>query len=309
MPTRTYDVPIVSGKSSNMVTMDKIMNTKRISLVLAIVSGLIFASSALADPPKVQFPTPSPACTLKQHVGLTDIEVDYSRPGIKGREIYGGLVPYGQVWRTGANEATKIIFSTPVKLNGTAIAAGTYALFTIPGKDEWTVIINKGAEQWGAYKYDEKDDVARFKATPIAMDHAIETFTIEFNQIKDDSSLINLVWDRTVVPIKLEVDIVDKVTSQIDEVMASDAKKKPYYQAALFYYNHGLDLKKASQWVDAAISEREAFPMYYLKAEILAKLGDKAGAMIASKRSTDLAVKANDPGYVKLNADLMSTLK
>jgi hypothetical protein len=284
------------------------MNPKTFPFLLAVGCGLMFASRGLAAP-KVEFPAPSPACTLKQHVGLTDIEIDYSRPGVKGRDIFGGLIPYDKVWRTGANQATKIIFSTPVKLNGTEIPAGTYAFLTIPGKDEWTIIINKGAEQWGAYKYDEKADIARFKATPIKLDRSIETFAIDIDDIKDDSSVIDLVWDKTKVPIKVEVDLVNKIVSQIEAVMASDEKKKPYYQAALFYYNHGQDLKEASKWVDAAIAEREAHYIVYLKAEILAKLGDKAGAIASAKRSSELAAKANDTGFAKLNADLINSLQ
>jgi len=285
------------------------MNSKHF-LLLAVGCGLISTSSGLAaEPPKVEFPAPSPACTLKQHVGLTDIEIDYSRPGVKGRDIFGGLIPYDKVWRTGANQATKVIFSTPVKLNGTEIPAGTYAFLTIPGKDEWTIIINKGAEQWGAYKYDEKADIARIKATPVKLDRSIETFAIDIDDIKDDSSVIDLVWDKTKVPIKVKVDVVDKVVSQIKDVMASDEKKKPYYQAALFYYNHGQDLKEANKWVDAAIAEREAHYMVYLKAEILAKLGDKPGAIAAAKRSSELAAKANDTGFAKLNADLINSLQ
>jgi len=266
-------------------------------------------SSALAQTAKVEFPAASPACTLKQRVGLTDVEVDYSRPGVKDREIFGGMIPYGQVWRTGANSATKIVFSTSVKLNGTQIPAGTYALMTIPGKDEWTIIINKVADQWGAYKYDEKGDVARIKATPITLEKPIDTFTIEFNDIRDDSSNLNLAWDKTLVPIKLQVDLVDKLVSQIEAVMASDDAKKPYFQSAMFYYNHGQDLHKASKWVDAAIAEREAHYIVYLKAEILAKLGDKAGAIAAAKRSSELATKAHDTGYVKLNEVLISSLQ
>src|SRR4029077_549934 len=128
--------------------------------------------------PRLEFPQASPTCTLKQRVGLTDIEINYSRPRAKGRPIFGGLVPYGEVWRTGANNATKIIFSTPVKLEGKDIPAGTYALFTIPGEKEWTIIINKGAAQWGAFQYDEKVDVVRFKVTPVQIPEPIETFTI-----------------------------------------------------------------------------------------------------------------------------------
>jgi hypothetical protein len=285
------------------------MNNKMLRFFSVSAGGWMFASTLLAQAPKVEFPAPSPACTLKQRVGLTDIEVDYSRPGVKDRLIFGGMVPFGQVWRTGANSATKIIFSTPVKLNGTEIPAGTYALFTIPGEDEWTIIINKGAEQWGAFQYDEKADVARFKATPTTLGRSIDTFTIEFNQIRDESAYLNLVWEKTVVPIKMEIDLTDKLVPQIEAVMASDAKPKPYYQAALFYYNHGLDLQKADKWVDAAIAEREAHYIVYLKAEILARLGDKEGAIAAAKHSSELAVKAKDTGYVKLNDDLISSLK
>ncbi len=195
--------------------------------------------------PRLSFQRRAPFCTLKQRVGLTDIEIDYSRPGVKDRQIFGGLIPYDKVWRTGANQATKIVFSTPVKLNGNEIPAGTYALMTIPGKNEWTIIINKGAEQWGAYKYDEKVDVARFKATPITLPRSIETFTINVDDVKDDSSEIDLVWSNVKVPIKLQVDFVDKLTAEIEAVMASDEKKKPYFQAAQFYFNHGKDLQKA----------------------------------------------------------------
>jgi hypothetical protein len=285
------------------------MNLKMLRLVLLLLGELLLVSSLPAQTPALAFPAPSPACTLKQRVGLTDIEISYSRPGVKGRTIFGGLVPYGEVWRTGANEATKITFSTAVKLNGTDIPAGTYALFTIPGEDEWTIIINKDADQWGAFQYNEKDDVARFKTTPIPIDLPIETFTIEFNGIRDESARLNLVWDRTVVPINVEIDLASKLVPEIEAVMASDAKNKPYYQAAMFYYDHGQDLQQASKWVDAALAERETQEIVYLKARILAKLGDKAGAITAAKRSIELAVKAKDTGYVKLNEDLISSLQ
>ncbi len=286
------------------------MRFRHAPLLLSISSGFIFACSAFAaDAPKVEFPAASPGCTLKQRIGLTDVELTYSRPGVKDRQIFGGIVPYGKVWRTGANGATKLVFSTDVKLNGNKVPAGTYALMTIPGKEEWTIIINKGAEQWGSYKYDEKADVTRFTVKPTTLDKLLETFTIEFNEIRDESSKLNLAWEKTLIPIKLEVDYVDKLTSQIDAVMNSDDAKKPYFQAAMFYYNHDKDLKKASKWVDAAIAEREAHYMIYLKAEILEKLGDKGGAIAAAKRSSELAEKANDSGYVKLNELLIKRLQ
>ena len=161
------------------------MNSKMPRFFSVFACGLMLASSLPAQTPKVEFPSPSPACTLKQRVGLTDIEIVYSRPGVKDRTIFGSLVPYGQVWRTGANAATKITFSTPVKLNGTEIAAGSYSIYTIPGESEWTIIINKNTGQSGT-QYDEKADVARFKATPVTLTKPMETFVIEFTDIRDE---------------------------------------------------------------------------------------------------------------------------
>ena len=284
------------------------MNSNLPRIFSAVAGWLLLASSLPAQTPKVDFPAPSPACTIKQRVGVTDIEVVYSRPGMKGREIFGSLVPYGQVWRTGANAATKLTFSTAVKLNGTDIPAGTYALFTIPGADEWTIIISKNVTQ-SPLQYDEKGDVARFKVTPLQLSEQIETFMIEFNNVHDESADMNLIWDHTVVPINIGIELTSKLVSQIEAVMASDAKPKPYFQAAMFYYDHGQDLQKASQWVDAAITEREAYYIVHLKAKILAKLGDKEGAIAAAKHSSELAAKAKDTAYVKLNDALISSLK
>jgi hypothetical protein len=285
------------------------MKTNLRRAFLGLAGGLMLASSLAAQTPKVEFPAPSPACTLKQRVGVTDIEIVYSRPSKKDREIFGNVVPFGAVWRTGANAATKITFSTAVKLNGTDVAAGSYALYTIPGENEWTIILNKGVGKSGT-QYDEQEDVVRFKTKPVELSNTtIETFTIEFNYIRDESALLNLVWDKTVVPIKIDIELTSKLVPQIEAVMASDAKQKPYFQAAMFYFDHGQDLQKASKWVDAAIAEREAYYVVHLKAKIHAKLGDKDGAIAAANRSLELATQAKDAAYVKLNNDLLSTLK
>ena len=291
------------------------MNLKTLRGCSAIVGGLLMVFNLTAQTPKIEFPAGSPACTLKQRVGLTDIEIVYSRPGVKDRTIFGGIVPYGQVWRTGANGATKVTFSTPVKLNGNDVPAGTYALFTIPGEDEWTVIINKGADQWGSFQYDEKADVARFKVTPIKLAEQIETFTIEFNRIRDESAVMNLVWDHTVVPVKLEIGLTDKIVPQIEAAMASPDKKSDgfYFQAATFYYNHDLDLHKALDWVNAGLADkpRIAYEMLHLKAQILARQGDKEGAIAAAKLSSELAVKSEGAGssFVKMNQDIITSLQ
>ena len=269
-----------------------------------------------AQTPQIQFPAASPACTLKQRIGLTDVEIVYSRPGVKGRTIFGGIVPYGQVWRTGANQATKISFSTPVKLEGHDIPAGTYALFTIPAEDSWTIILSKKVNQWGAFQYNTNDDVVRFEVTPVTLnDTRVETFAIEFNRIRDDSALLELVWEKTVVPIHMEVDVVSKLVPQIESAMAAPGKKSDgfYFQAATFYYDHKLDQKKALEWVNAGLADnpRIAYEMLHLKAEILARQGDKAGAIAAAKQSIDSATKAEGPGssFVKMNQDLIASLQ
>lgn len=290
------------------------MNRKILLLALAVAGGLAFKLSAQS--PRVNFPAASPACTLKQRVGLTDIQVVYSRPGMKDRTIFGGIVPYDTVWRTGANAATKITFSTDVKLEGHDIPAGTYSLFTIPGTNEWTIIINKNANQFGAFQYKSDDDLVRFTVTPKTLDDTtIDAFTIEFNCIRDDSAILMLIWDKTVVPIKLQVDIVSKVVPQIEAAMAGSGKKADgfYFQAAQFYYDHDQDLNKALDWVNAGLADKPmiAFEMLHLKAQILAKQGDKAGAIAAAKQSTDLAIKAEGPAnsFVWMNQQLISSLQ
>jgi hypothetical protein len=290
------------------------MSLKSLRRLVMAISGMAVVSSLRAQTPNIEFPAASPACTLKQHVGLTDITVVYSRPSVKGRTIFGGIVPYGAVWRAGANQATKISFSTPVKLEGNEIPAGNYSLFAIPGEHEWTIIINKNTNQWGAFQYRTNDDLVRLMVTPVMLrDTSIETMAFEFNRIRDESAMLELVWDKTVVPIRLTVDVTDKIVPQIEAAMAAPGNKSDalYFQAATFYYNHDLDQKKALDWINAGLAgnSRIAYEMLYLKAQILAKQGDKAGAIAAAKQSTELAVKAEGPGssFVKMNNDLISS--
>jgi hypothetical protein len=278
-------------------------------IVAALVSTLV-APCVLHAQGKLEFPAPSPGCTLKQRVGLTDVEIDYSRPSAKGRQVFGGVVPYGVVWRTGANASTKISVSTSVKLCGNEIPAGKYALYTIPGEDEWIIIISKNLDA-SVFNYDQKDDVVRFKVEPHKLAEHVETFTIEMPQIRDDSALLCLVWENTLVPLNLELDLTTKLVPQIEGAMAEPGERKPYYQAAMFYYDHNLDLQKARKWIEAIPVDRETYYILHLKAKILAKAGDKPGAIAAAKRSSELAVKAEGPksGYVKMNQDLVSSLQ
>jgi hypothetical protein len=248
-------------------------------------------------------------------VGLTDIEIVYSRPGLKGRKVFGGLEPYGVVWRTGANNPTKITFSTAAKIGGKDVPAGSYGLYSIPGETEWTVIINRiGEKDWGAYSYQEANDVARVKVKPVALAQPVETFTIDFNDIKTESATLNLIWEKTRVPVKVEVDVVGKLRPELEAVMAGNAEKKPYFNAAMFYYENGGDLKKALEWMEAGLKEQPAaFYMVYRKGLILAKMGNKAGALAAAKASKEAAARDNRTSlrdeYIRLNDMLIASLK
>ncbi len=286
-------------------------------LGLVAISGLCFAAGLFAQTPAaptLTFPQASPAATVTQRVGLTDIQVNYNRPGAKGRKVFGGLVPYGHIWRTGANTATKVSFSTPVKLNGTEIPAGTYELFTIPGATEWTVIIHKNMSQWGAYAYDDKNDVARIKTTPVALPTALESLDISLNDLRDESATLNISWEKTRVPVALTVDVKSTLVPQIEAVMAPGGDKLPYASAAMYYLENGQDLKKAAAWMDAAIAaEPAAFYLVYRKALILEKAGDKAGAIATAQKSLEAARQDKRPAlkdeYVGLNEALLARLR
>jgi len=278
--------------------------------------AVTFASSLFqpleAQTPAVDFPKASPAASIKEQVGLASLAIDYSRPSARGRKIFGGLVPFGEVWRTGANEATKITFGAEVTFGGQLVPAGTYALFTIPGEKEWTVILNKVSGQWGAYTYDAKNDLLRIQASPTHLAEPIETFLISLADMKDDGASLTFAWESTRVSVKLHSDVVKVVVPQIEAAMKADGKK-PYFASAMFYYEHGLDLKQALAWMDEALKEQpEAVWMVYRKGLIQAKAGDKAGALATAKKALALAEKDSGPGgaeYKRLSDTLIASLK
>jgi Protein of unknown function (DUF2911) len=280
----------------------------------ALLAGLLFVSGLCAQTAasKLSLPTTNPAGSVKQRVGITDIEVTYNRPGVKGRKIFGGLVPYGQVWRTGSDSATKITFSTAVKVNGAEVPAGAYELFTIPGAEEWTVIIHQNKSQWGSYSYDAANDVARAAAKPVALSEAVESFTISLGDLTASGATLNLAWDRVRVPVRIETDVVGLVVPQIDAALQAEGKK-PYFLAAMFYYENGLDLEKAAAWMNAAIAERPGhIGMLHRLALILAKKGDKPGALAAAQQSLEGAQKTGPElreEYTRLNTALIEKLK
>ncbi len=289
------------------------MNLRRLLPCLAALASLGFAADLSAQAPRLEFPAASPAGTVTQRVGITDIQINYNRPGAKGRTIFGGLVPYGQVWRTGANTATKISFSTAVKLNGTEIPAGTYELFTLPGKDEWIVIIHKDLSQWGSYAYDAKNDIARIAARPVTLGAHVETLEIGLNDLRDESATLNISWENVRVPVSLTVDVKSSLVPRIEEAMNAGGERLPYAQAAMYYFENGLDLAKAARWMDAAIAAQpNAFFLVYRKALILEKMGDRAGALATARQSIEGAKQAPSPAlrdeYLGLNQALIDRL-
>lgn len=286
------------------------MNTKALLSSVVILSGLLLATGAPAQTLTARdFPQVSPSSTLKQRVGLTDIEITYSRPSARGRPIFGGLLPYGKVWRAGANAPTILSFSTPVKLNDTPVAAGKYALFTIPGESEWTIILNKDITD-SPLDYHETNDVVRFTAQVHQLAENIETFTILVNAIQDDSARIDLIWEHTAVPIRLSLDLVSELQPKIEAAMSAPEGRKPYDRAAEFYFDNHLDLQKAKEWIDEAVKQNASYYNTYYQAKIHAAVGDKEGAIAAAKHSSELAEKQEGAtGYVKLNQDLIDSLK
>lgn len=278
--------------------------------VVIILSGLMLSPGIKAQAPQVHFPVPSPESTLKQRVGLTDIEVVYSRPGVKGRKIFGGLEPFGSVWRTGANTATKIVFSTPVKFGGQEVPAGAYALYSIPDPNEWTVILSKVPGEWGAYSYNPANDAVRVKARPMALNELVETFTIEIADIRTESAALTLAWEKTRVAVPIEVNAVQDVVTQIEAAMKSGkVSNTVYYLAAMFYYDNGLDLKKARSWIETATTVE--FPPYYMlygKAKILAKLGEREAATAAARQSMAAVTGTAAAEYKRLNEAVIDSL-
>ncbi len=254
---------------------------------------------------QLKMPQVSSSQTLIQEFGLGSVTVKYSRPNVKGRNIFRDLVPFGEVWRTGANTVTTISFTENVTLEGQAVKAGEYALLTIPGKDSWTIILNKGTKQWGAYTYKEADDVLRFTANPTKLKDNVESFTISFSDVLPNSANLNLMWATTKVSIGMKTDIDSKIMANIDEAMKGDVK--PYMQSAIYYYDNGKDLSKALAWMNSVAAADQKTPWYnYWKAKIQLKMGDKPGAAVSAKAGLEIAKTMNNAEYIRLNSAILA---
>lgn len=272
-----------------------------------IACGTICLALTTVNAQTIKTPQPSPTQTIKQDFGISSAELIYSRPGIKNRKIFGDLVPFGKVWRTGANSATRLKFTDDVTFGGQTLKAGEYAVYTIPNEKEWDIIINKGSANWGT-DYKQEDDVMRVKAKPTKLDQPVESFTMQFANVKPNSMDLEIIWDKTAVSVPITTDIDKKIMAQIDNAMNKD--NRPYFQSAMYYLETGRDLKQALAWFDKAIEQNpKAFWIYHQKANALAKLGNKADARTTAQKSMDLAREQKNDDYVKLNEKLIETLK
>jgi Protein of unknown function (DUF2911)/Tetratricopeptide repeat len=277
---------------------------RKICIALAIIMAIFSATKA--QPLKT--PAPSTTQTIKQEFGLGSVELSYSRPGMKGRKVFGDLVPFGKVWRTGANQATTITFSDDVTIGGTAVKAGKYGLVTVPDKDNWTLIITKQLDITSPSAYKPENDVVKVTAKPMAMKDAMENFTMQFSSIKSNTCELMLMWENTAVSLPISTEVDSKVMAQIDNVMNKD--NKPYFNAAMYYMETGKDLNKALAWFDKGLEQNpKAFWIHHQKANCLAKLGKKAEAIASANKSIELAKEAKNDDYVSLNEKLLATLK
>jgi len=273
-------------------------------LVTALAAGLTLNTQAQG----FKMPQASSAQTIKQEFGLGEITVNYSRPNVKGRKVFGGLEPYGKVWRTGANSATVITFTEEVNLEGNKVPAGEYALFTIPDTKEWTIILNKTTKQWGAYEYKQADDFLRFKIKPGKTAQPVETFTIQFANVTPSTADLHLMWERTDLDLHLSADNDSRIMANIETAMNSE--KKPYFAAAQYYYENGKDLNKALEWINEAEKTNTKAPYFKLwKARIQLKMGNKAAAAATAQEGVSLAKEQKNDEYIKLNEAVLAQAK
>ena len=269
---------------------------------LLLIAGMLLSIDSYAQ----LTPAPSSTQTIIQNFGLGKITLTYSRPNVKGRKIFGYTEPYGAVWRTGANAATTITFSDDVMLEGHKVAAGEYGLFSIPGENEWTIILNKTAKQWGAYDYSAAADYLRFTIKPVKIQENVETLTMQFTNVIPTSADLNLLWEHTALMMYLTIDIDAKVMARIDSAMQTD--KKPYYDAIIYYWNNDKDMNKALTWA-MALQHVQGFPPYVPKlwlARVELKKGDKAAAKKDAQDGVAAAKAAGNPEYVRLNTEVLT---
>jgi hypothetical protein len=258
---------------------------------------------------KITTPQPSPKATVEQRVGLTDISVEYSRPGVKGRAIFGDLVPFGKTWRTGANSNTKVTFSSDVSIDGQTLNAGSYGLYTVPNENSWEVMFYSESDNSGVPRdWDDTKVIAKTSVEVYSMPMNVETFTITFDDVSGTSAVIGILWEKTYVGIKFEVPTDKLVSETIDAVMAASPEAGDYYNAAIYYRQQDLDIKKANEWMEKAMSltEKPAFWQLRQQSLIYAKMGDTEKAIAVAEKSLELSKIAGNEAYIKMNTQSLA---
>jgi len=276
------------------------------SILLVAVS--FFTTLTLVNAQSLNIPPASPSQTLNQQFATSKIEISYFRPSARDRVVFGDVVPFDKLWRTGANSATTIFFGEDVTINGKELPKGKYGLLTIPGKDEWTVILSKDTTVTSERAYKQENDALRLTVKPASLPYKVETFTIAVENIKTNEADVVLSWDKTAVSFTVKADIDAKIMKEIEEVMGKDTR--PYYQAASYYFNNDKDMNKALEWVNKAIEARpDAFWMTHMKAKILLNLNRLNEAVDAAELSKKQAQAISYDEYVKMNDALLAEIK
>lgn len=256
------------------------------SMLLSATTVLLMASAAFAQQKETAFtmPAASPKSTVIQQFSTSNIKVEYNRPGVKGRQIFGNVVPFGKPWRTGANMITKVTFEEEVIIEGKKLAAGTYALYTIPNKESWTIVFNTNADSPGLSKIEAEKDVLKVDVKPIATKESYETFTIDVNTITNTTAVLALKWENTIVPIKIVAENKDRILEYL--TTALQGENPPYRDAAYFFYDNDYKLEEVLNFADKVLEKRpDAYWMVSHKANTFNKLGKK-------KEAIELATKA-----------------
>lgn len=276
---------------------------------IQLLCAFVFAAVSGLSAQTLKVPAPSPLQTLKQAFALSDVTIEYSRPSAKGRVVFGDVVAYGKIWRTGANGATKITFGEDVKVHGTKVAAGTYALYTVPGKDSFQVMLYKDLKLGGdVANYNKDNEVLSFYAKTGKLTEKVETFTINVAAITASSASIEMSWENTSVSFGIVADIDATIMTNIENTVNKD--NRPYYQAATYYYDNGKDLNTALTWVNKATEQNpKAYWIMLLKAKIENKLNDTAAAIVSANKVITMATEGKNADYVKMGEDLIKSIR
>jgi hypothetical protein len=285
-----------------MLHESALQGRRALPALVALVALAAGSRAALAQAPGPQLPRPSPNATVSQTFGVTEATVRYSRPGVKGRVIWGKLVPYGEVWRTGANENTTIRFSTPVRIDGKELAAGIYGLQTIPGADDWVIVLSKDADEWGAFSYKPEHDALRFHVKPVPAAEPQEWMSFDFRNPSDTSAELALRWEKLEVAWKIEADT--------PRLLVGTAQSTQRWEdaAAAWCVQAGSCLSDAARWIDASIAVEPTFGNQRAKARLLARENDYKGAVATGERALAAAHAAKQPPPPAQVSDLQAQI-